>query len=40
MKQPLGTVVTDREDNRTVLHFELWKGAEKQNPALWIAKQK
>lgn len=40
VKQPLGTVVTDREDNRTVLHFELWKGTEKQNPALWIAKQK
>jgi hypothetical protein len=40
VKQPLGTVVTDREENRTVLHFELWKGAEKQNPANWIAKQK
>lgn len=40
VKQALGTVVTDREENRTVLHFELWKGAEKQNPALWIAKQK
>lgn len=40
VKQSLGTVVTDTEENRTVLHFELWKGAEKQNPALWIAKQK
>jgi murein hydrolase activator len=40
VKQPLGTVVTDREENRTVLHFELWKGAEKQNPSNWIAKQK
>lgn len=40
VKQALGTVVTDRDENRTVLHFELWKGAEKQNPALWIAKQK
>lgn len=40
VKQPLGTVVTDREENHTLLHFELWKGAEKQNPALWIAKQK
>jgi len=40
VKQTLGTVVTDREENQTLLHFELWKGAEKQNPALWIAKQK
>jgi len=40
VKQPLGMVVTDREENQTLLHFELWKGAEKQNPALWIAKQK
>lgn len=40
VKQPLGTVVTDKEENRTVLHFELWKGAEKQNPGQWVAKQK
>jgi murein hydrolase activator len=40
VKQPLGTVVTDTDENRTVLHFELWKGAEKQDPALWITKQK
>jgi septal ring factor EnvC (AmiA/AmiB activator) len=40
VKQSLGTVVTDPEENRTVLHFELWNGATKQNPALWIAKQK
>jgi len=40
VKQSLGTVATDSEENRTVLHFELWKGAEKQNPAFWIAKQK
>jgi septal ring factor EnvC (AmiA/AmiB activator) len=40
VKQTLGMVVTDPEENRTLLHFELWKGAEKQNPALWIAKQR
>lgn len=40
VKQTLGTVVTDLEENRTVLHFELWNGATKQNPAFWIAKQK
>jgi murein DD-endopeptidase MepM/ murein hydrolase activator NlpD len=40
VKQTLGTVVTDSEENKTILHFELWKGAIKQNPAFWIAQQK
>lgn len=40
VKQTLGTVVTDTEENKTILHFELWKGAIKQNPAFWIAQQK
>jgi septal ring factor EnvC (AmiA/AmiB activator) len=35
--QPLGTIVTDNENN-TVLHFQLWKGINKQNPELWLAK--
>jgi septal ring factor EnvC (AmiA/AmiB activator) len=35
--QPLGTIVTDNENN-TVLHFQLWKGTTKQNPELWLAK--
>ncbi|MCB0754847.1 MAG: peptidoglycan DD-metalloendopeptidase family protein [Flavobacteriales bacterium] len=36
VKQSLGTVVTNREDGKTVLHFEIWKGATKLNPAKWI----
>jgi septal ring factor EnvC (AmiA/AmiB activator) len=36
VKQNLGTVVTNREDGKTVLHFEIWKGATKLNPAKWI----
>ena len=35
--QKLGAIVTDN-DNNTVLHFQLWKGTNKQNPELWLAK--
>ncbi|MDR3236296.1 MAG: peptidoglycan DD-metalloendopeptidase family protein [Prevotellaceae bacterium] len=35
--QNIGTIVTGAENN-TVLHFELWKGTDKQNPELWLAK--
>ena len=35
--QALGKLFTDASDNnRTVIHFEVWKGREKQNPMLWI----
>lgn len=38
VKQEIGTVVTSREDGKTVLHFEIWKGATKLNPASWIVR--
>lgn len=35
--QYLGKLFTDVSDNnRTIIHFEVWKGREKQNPMLWI----
>lgn len=38
-KDPIGTVYTDKQDgHNAVLHFEIWKGAERQNPELWIAR--
>lgn len=40
VKQDLGTVVTNREDGKTILHFEIWKGATKLNPAKWIVRNK
>lgn len=40
VKQELGTVVTNREDDKTVLHFELWKGATKLNPSKWLVTKK
>ena len=40
VKQEIGLVVTGREDDKTVLHFEIWKGATKLNPAKWIVSKK
>lgn len=35
--QQLGRVVSDADDgNRTVLHFEVWRGRQKLNPMEWI----
>ena len=34
--QNLGAVLT--EEGNTILHFELWKGMQKQNPELWLAR--
>ncbi|MCF8296030.1 MAG: peptidoglycan DD-metalloendopeptidase family protein [Saprospiraceae bacterium] len=39
-KQALGKIHTDPEDNKTELHFELWKGKVRQNPAYWLAKKR
>ncbi len=36
-KQQIGTVFTNKEALKTELHFEIWKGKELQNPALWLA---
>jgi septal ring factor EnvC (AmiA/AmiB activator) len=35
--QKLGIVA--RSEDRTILHFELWKQMEKQDPEAWLAKQ-
>lgn len=40
VKQELGTVVTNREDGKTILHFEIWKGTSKLNPTKWIVSKK
>jgi septal ring factor EnvC (AmiA/AmiB activator) len=35
--QSIGKIFTDSEnDNATILHFELWKEREKQNPQPWL----
>lgn len=33
----IGTIDEDDEDS-TILHFQLWKGTDKQNPEHWLAK--
>ncbi|MCL2097258.1 MAG: peptidoglycan DD-metalloendopeptidase family protein [Bacteroidales bacterium] len=35
--QEIGSILTTNEGG-TVLHFELWKGTQKLNPELWLAK--
>ena len=37
-KQKIGRVYYDREEDKTELQFQLWKGTEKINPEYWIAK--
>ncbi|MBL4587078.1 MAG: peptidoglycan DD-metalloendopeptidase family protein [Flavobacteriales bacterium] len=40
MKQEIGSVVTSREDGKTILHFEIWKGTSKLNPSSWIVRKR
>jgi murein hydrolase activator len=37
-KQAIGEVYTDTEDNKTIIHIEIWKESVKMNPAQWLAK--
>jgi murein hydrolase activator len=36
-RQPIGTVFTDPEDNKTELHIEIWKGTTLMNPSEWLS---
>ena len=37
-KQNIGAILSDDEDSKTVLHFELWKGQVKLDPESWLAR--
>ena len=37
-KQNLGTIHTNKTENKTELHFELLKEQSRQNPAIWLSK--
>ncbi len=37
-KQDIGRIHTDQAEGKTELHFELWHGREKTNPAPWLAR--
>ena len=38
LQEEIGKIKTD-ENQKTELHFEIWKGNVKQNPSLWISKK-
>lgn len=35
-KQEIGVIYTDSGDNKTELHFEIWKGKSLLNPSYWL----
>lgn len=38
IKQSLGRIFTDAEENKTLLHFEIYEDKSVMNPELWLAK--
>lgn len=38
LKQPLGTVFTDKITGKTILKFQIWKDTQKQNPKYWLSR--
>jgi len=39
-KQQIGRIYTDRNENKTELHFEIWKAKDLMNPSYWLAKKR
>jgi septal ring factor EnvC (AmiA/AmiB activator) len=39
VKQVLGTVFTEEDTNSTLLHIEIWKELNKQNPEEWLSRK-
>ena len=37
-KEKIGIVLTQEVEEKTELHFEIWKGYDKQNPSKWLYK--
>ena len=35
-KEKIGAVSTNKADNKTELHFEIWRGYDKHNPSKWL----
>ena len=36
-KQKIGNVYTDEKTNLTILHFQIWKESQNNNPELWLS---
>ncbi len=39
VKQKLGTIYTDKENNTTLLHIEIWHELDKQDPEDWLSRR-
>lgn len=39
LRQELGVIATDARESKTHLNLQIWKGNDKLNPELWIARQ-
>jgi len=37
-KEKIGVVTTNEQENKTELHFEIWKGYDKHDPSNWLYK--
>ena len=37
-KEKIGVLITSQDESKTELHFEIWKGYEKQDPSIWLYK--
>ena len=37
-KEDIGVILTSKQDKKTQLHFEIWKGYDKENPSKWLYK--
>ena len=35
-KEKIGVVITNEEENKTQLHFEIWRGYNKEDPSKWL----
>ena len=35
-KEKIGVVITNEQENKTELHFEIWHGYDKQDPSNWL----
>lgn len=38
-KQEIGTIYTDPSENKTELNFQIWKGATKYDPSIWLIRK-
>ena len=39
-KQHVGRIYTDHNENKTELHFEIWKAKDLMNPSYWLTKKR